>query len=673
MANGYTGKILRVNLSTQNISTIPTSRYEQWVGGHGMCSAIFWDLCKDKTVSGRDPGNVITIMTSPLTGTQAPSAGRTELTGIGIESYPIEWYNRSNFGGRFGAMLKMAGWDGIVIEGKANALCWLKIVDDKVTLEDAKAVKGMDCWDTQTYLWALHNGDVRAGQWQSNSTQRPAILCISAAGEAGSRMACLIHDAGNAAGEGGFGGVFGSKNLKAISVMGTGSFEIADPKALMDARLWLKDIVIPVPADSETNPTFRASGCVGCPIPCRQRNITNTNNDSQCTDTYWYAGRSLIYANPKMPLIEQQRATDLAQRYGINVYHNYLSHQYLSLLFEAGILGSGKPIPSAPLKMESYGTLGFAEEFLKAITSQQGIGAALSEGAPRSAKQWGRLEEDLETGLLQYPQWGYPWHSSTQPCWGLPSILGERDVNEHTLRTCWPTGNLAKTLPAEKLAEMVTQKFVPYAGDPLMINYSDGADGIYSEHWAKMIAWHRHYGRFWKQSVLYCDQSNFIPSFMAYTRNKRALTPEAEPKFFNPVTGKNISFTDGMELGRKIWNLDKAIWVLQGRHRDQEKFAPFMHKTGASYGGCGTTKIRLFVAGANAGTTNYPVCVNGKWGYNGLKEFYYQPAGVEAFKTAFYKVEGWDTHTGWPTRATLEQLGLKYVADELAAKGKLPG
>ena len=55
-------------------------------------------------------------------------------------------------------------------------------------------------------------------------------------------------------------------------------------------------------------------------------------------------------------------------------------------------------------------------------------------------------------------------------------------------------------------------------------------------------------------------------------------TPEGEPKFFNAVTGKNISFADGMEVGRRIWNLDRAIWILQGRHRDMEKFAGYVHK-----------------------------------------------------------------------------------------------
>ena len=62
--NGYAGKILRVNLTKRKISSIDTKNYEQWVGGHGMGSAIFWDLVKDKTIDGFNPANVVTIMTS---------------------------------------------------------------------------------------------------------------------------------------------------------------------------------------------------------------------------------------------------------------------------------------------------------------------------------------------------------------------------------------------------------------------------------------------------------------------------------------------------------------------------------------------------------------------------------------------------------------------------------
>jgi len=69
--NGYAGKILRINLTDGKITAIPTSRYEQWVGGHGMGSAIFFDLVKDKTIDGFHPDNVVTIMTSPLGHTRA--------------------------------------------------------------------------------------------------------------------------------------------------------------------------------------------------------------------------------------------------------------------------------------------------------------------------------------------------------------------------------------------------------------------------------------------------------------------------------------------------------------------------------------------------------------------------------------------------------------------------
>ena len=72
MANGYTGQILRLNLTTQSVSTIETRRYEEWGGGNGIGTALFWDLCKDKAISGTDPRNVVCIMTSPLTGTIAP-------------------------------------------------------------------------------------------------------------------------------------------------------------------------------------------------------------------------------------------------------------------------------------------------------------------------------------------------------------------------------------------------------------------------------------------------------------------------------------------------------------------------------------------------------------------------------------------------------------------------
>ena len=93
---GYVEKILRVNLTKGDVSSIETSRYEKWGGGHGIGSALFFDLVQDKNISGFDPRNVVTIMTSPLTGTLVPGASaRVEVQGIGVQSYPVEWFTRS--------------------------------------------------------------------------------------------------------------------------------------------------------------------------------------------------------------------------------------------------------------------------------------------------------------------------------------------------------------------------------------------------------------------------------------------------------------------------------------------------------------------------------------------------------------------------------------------------
>ena len=96
-----------------------------------------------------------------------------------------------------------------------------------------------------------------------------------------------------------------------------------------------------------------------------------------------------------------------------------------------------------------------------------------------------------------------------------------------------------------------------------MLDYSD--ENIYSDHMIKLVAWQRRYTRFWKQSVLYCDHkwpqfTSKWPQFPSgRTKDNLGCTGEGEQRFFNDVTGNNYSFVDGMEMGRKICNLDNAI------------------------------------------------------------------------------------------------------------------
>ncbi len=668
--NGYTGKILRVNLSSGEISVLPTRRYEQWGGGHGIGSALFWELAKNKAVSGFDPRNVVTIMTSPLAGTLAPGASaRVEVQGIGVQSYPIEWFTRSNMGGRFGTMLKAAGWDGIAIEGRSEQPVWIDIRNSDVKIKNAKGLWGLDTWQAQLEIWQ---------QVSPGIDPKPAVLVIGPAGEHLSRIACLIHDAGHAAGQGGFGGVWGAKNLKAISVIGTGGVSVANPSDLLKARLWSQrgyGLDPDHPESSwyswhgpmkpqiilwESEQKRRLKACAGCHLGCREITGTGLGNETICVPSVFYRDADKEKHQGKQSE-SVYIAANLLQKYGINAYEAFKGLHYIRGLNTRGLLGPGMAI-DCDLNFKELGETEFAEKFLEMIAYRKGTGDDFAEGFYRASQRWGRLEEDLKSGLLEYPYWGLPDHGCdprTQVEWGYGSILGDRDICEHDFSSLslyvskMKQKGLEEPFPAETAVRIFSEKVIPFEGDMQMFDYS--TDNIYSESVAKLVAWHRHYNRFWKQSVLYCELRwpDFISSRSA---DLRGMTPEAEPKFFNAVTGKDISFSDGITIGRKIWNLDNAIWTLQGRHRDMVHFADYIY-TKPFEGN--HTFPQYYVIGKK----------DGKWDYISANGRHLDRAEFEAFKTRYYRLEGWDTNTGWPLRKTLESLGLGYVADELEMSG----
>jgi aldehyde:ferredoxin oxidoreductase len=276
MTGGYAGKILRINLTTKSISTIDTAKYEEFGGGFGIGTAIFWDLAvapgEWDLQDAYDPRNVISLMSGPLAATGVPGAGRTSVSGVSPEVFPKNSFYRTNFGGRFATSLKLAGWDGIVLEGKADKPVWINIINDKVTIEDAKQLWGLNTYETQDKIVSMVTGRTRFGEeWQqigdSYTTARPQIVCIGPVGETKARIAALIHGSGVSARTGGYGGVFGAKNLKAISVTGTGTVKVADAKAVVDARLWhIRNFHARMPTAAGT------ASCMPCINNDRKRN-----------------------------------------------------------------------------------------------------------------------------------------------------------------------------------------------------------------------------------------------------------------------------------------------------------------------------------------------------------------------------------------------------------------
>lgn len=220
MANGYgwTGKILRVNLTNGSFSTEDTLKYKDFIGGMGIGYKIMWDEVPVGT-HPYDPENKIIFGAGPLTGTGMPCSGRTNITSL-LPTNPYHLISDSHMGGHFSPAMKYAGYDAIVIEGKASSPVWLRIEDENVSLEDASVFWGTGTFNTSAKICEIMGEGAH-------------VAAIGQAGENMVNMSTIMTGKSHSAG--GHGGVMGSKNLKAIGIKGTQAVHIA-----ADRKDWLE-------------------------------------------------------------------------------------------------------------------------------------------------------------------------------------------------------------------------------------------------------------------------------------------------------------------------------------------------------------------------------------------------------------------------------------------------
>jgi len=211
---GWAGKVLRVNLTTGTVSTESSEKYKAFMGGTGLGWKVLWDEVPPGTGSF-DAANKVVFAVGPATGSGSPCSGRTSVCTL----WPVnadELPAAGHMGGHWGPELKYAGYDAVIVEGQSATPVWLRIEDDKVTLEDARIVWGQGVYRTNNYIVNLMGPETH-------------VAAIGQAGENKSRMAAVFTDRSHRAG--GVGGVLGSKKLKAIAVRGTGAVKIAASKA----------------------------------------------------------------------------------------------------------------------------------------------------------------------------------------------------------------------------------------------------------------------------------------------------------------------------------------------------------------------------------------------------------------------------------------------------------
>ncbi|NKE65991.1 aldehyde ferredoxin oxidoreductase family protein [Ramlibacter sp. RBP-2] len=239
----WAGRILRVDLTNGLVKAEPLNMdwARAYVGSRGLASKYLVEEMDPKT-DPLSPANKLIWATGPLTGTMASTGGRYTVVTKGPLTNAIAC---SNSGGYFGAELKMAGWDMVIVEGKSPRPVYLFISDDVAELRDASGLWGKTVWQTEEIL---------------KKTLQDPLLRVSSIGRAGENQvlyASIVNDLHRAAGRSGVGAVAGSKGLKAIAVRGTkGVGNIRDPKAFMIAVKQAKKVLADNAVTGQGLPTY---------------------------------------------------------------------------------------------------------------------------------------------------------------------------------------------------------------------------------------------------------------------------------------------------------------------------------------------------------------------------------------------------------------------------------
>ncbi len=294
LPKGYVGKVAILDMTRQEAKVVETGRFcrdydidpRLWFGGDGFITKIFW---KDyaKPIDPLGPENEIVIATGPWTATAAPWAGRAM---FGCISPETGGFGSGSFGWLFPSVMKYAGYDVIIVRGKAARPTYIFIDDDEITFRDASHVWGQQTGETVKYirqeLKERYEGEIR-------------VLSMSVAGENLVPYSPPCADGTSCPGRSGGGAVMGSKNLKAIAVRGTGEVEINDPRGLVQSsyrivdtfrkeepllRLWEEEGAttslmtayrMPLHGKMLVNnreaadvPHLENVGCLNCPSPC---------------------------------------------------------------------------------------------------------------------------------------------------------------------------------------------------------------------------------------------------------------------------------------------------------------------------------------------------------------------------------------------------------------------
>ncbi len=402
---GWTGKILRLDLSTGEAETLrlPPEVYAAVLGGRGLGGLFLRDFASH---AADDPDLPLVIATGPLTASLAPGPGRGHLPSRAPLTGAV---GDASLGGRLGTELKRAGWDAVVLIGRAERLCGVEINDQAVRMVDAAALAGLETTEIDARLRARR--------------KHGSLLVSGPAADSGCLFASLLADGRHMAGRCGLGRVAGLKNLKYLAVRGTGRTKIADPAGLTAARPdilrlaaaspalmgrhglasfgtgCLYDLVDArrmMPTDNFRATRFAAAGgmnahafaaryqprrhgCLGCHVAC----LRSARDGRGLPEFEAMSHFTALIGNTDLELA--MRASDLCGRLGLDPVS-----AAATLACHSEITGE---------VMDGARAL----ELLTGMGTGQGPGAELAQGSLRLARRQGRPELSMSVKGLELP------------------------------------------------------------------------------------------------------------------------------------------------------------------------------------------------------------------------------------------------------------------------------
>lgn len=626
---GCTGKLLRVDLTHRTTRVEDWDR--SWIGGKAFGQ---WALFNEEPVDCHefDPRRMLIISSGPLNGTTAPASVRLTISSRNLLTGGC---SSSSVGGYFAPEMKYAGYDHMLITGKADTPVYLYIQNEQVKILDASHLWGRDTWETESAL----------KRYYSNPGLR--VACIGPAGENRVRFACIIVDKARAAAWGGNGALMGAKNLKAIAVRGTNRIPVANPsgflagakqadKKICQSSFFVKALreigTMGVRGGKYSTLTFRnyqdeswdppkmglvsteawekyekrRVGCFSCTIKCghlfhiEEGKYAGLEAQGVYINTIRAFGSNLDISSPDVIL----KASAMCNQYGLNIDAAGAVIGWVFGCFERGI------ITEKDLGFRvGWGDDDAVVKLIEDITYRRRLGDILAEGIQRASKTIGKGSEKLAV------------------------LIKGAEINEGQLRShrAWALGIMVSPRGGGHLD-----------GAPLIEggNYGELWNSVYGipnyldatsyEHKAKLVIW--------------MEKFNMLANILgvcvnvAATVDPSGLVPEDLARLYSEATGDNKSAEALFDIAERAINIQKAFNTLHGNFTRKDDYPP----------------SRLLKEPIKSGPFKGCVIEKDKW---------------DKMLDDYYELHGWDKSTGLQTTSKLQGLGLGGIASRLAEEG----